>query len=322
MVGCAHEALDMDEIRLGACREVGWKRVTRGVYRREVAVEGAVPAVTNGGAAIAHADLRAWQQVLPSEASFTHLTAAWLRGWWVPALADVPVFAVTSRGPRVRRAGLRVTRLGATPAYDLIAGLRVAEPSEVLIACARDLGPVDLVPLLDSAARDGVELTRLAPGGGRHGAAALSRAIALADARAESPWESILRLQHRAFGVEVVPQHVVEDERGFVARGDLWVAGTRTLQEYDGAVHLTRAQQQADLRRQRRLNEAGWTRNGYTAADVVRRPHVVLRDVDRALGRTHESSRIEAWRTLLRESSLTAPGRARLRERWGRGSGQ
>lgn len=318
----------MDDIWVGACRAAGWVQVTRGAYRRDIAVRGDQPEEEGVRRARLRAEriseLRAWQEVLPPEASFTHLTAAWLHGWWTPAMEGIPVFAVTSRGPRVRRSGIRVSRLDEAPAYDVIDGLRVADPGEVVLGCARDLGLLDLVPLLDSAARWGVDLDalRTTAGSGRHGGAALRRALTLADPRAESPWETVLRLQHQTFEVEVVPQLVVEDARGFVARGDLWIAGTRTLQEYDGAVHRTRAQQREDLRRQRRLNEAGWTRNGYTSVDVVARPHLVLRDADRVLGRPYERTRIDAWRALLRGSSLTAPGQVRLLKRWRVSSGQ
>lgn len=37
--------------------------------------------------------LRAWSLVLPSPAAFTHLSAAELRGWWLPQRIPHPVFA-------------------------------------------------------------------------------------------------------------------------------------------------------------------------------------------------------------------------------------
>lgn len=168
---------------------MGWVRVTRGAYRREfggVDDDHDEAARQAARRAVRLAELRTWQEVLPAEVSFSHLTAAWLRGWWTPPMKDVPVFAVSSRGPRVRRAGLRVARLDEAPAYDVIDGLRVAEPGEVLLGCARDLGLLDLVPLLDSAARAGVDLDRVCPtaGGGRHGSATLRSARRRADPRA------------------------------------------------------------------------------------------------------------------------------------------
>ena len=105
------------------------------------------------------------------------------------------------------------------------------------------------------------------------------------------------------------------------ARGDLWLVGTRVLAEVDGDVHLPVKQQRKDLDRSRRLNAVGWERRGYTTHDLVTRPIAVLRDADRATGRTHESSRIRAWHALLAESVLSAAGRTRLEARLASRSG-
>ena len=86
----------------------------------------------------------------------------------------------------------------------------------------------------------------------------LRRALALADGRSESPWESVLRLLHVSCGVPVVPQHEVYDDGVLVARGDLWIRGSRMLHEYDSGSHLERQRQRADLRRGRRLANIGW----------------------------------------------------------------
>jgi len=139
-----------------------------------------------------------------------------------------------------------------------------------------------------------------------------------ADSRAESPWESVLRMFHVLCDVEVEPQFEVRDERGaFVARGDLWIRGTRTLHEYDGAVHRDRRTHVADLARERRLANAGWTRRGYTSGDLLRRSQVMLREADAALGRAHDPRRLQPWLEALRESLFTPSGRTRLLRRWG-----
>jgi hypothetical protein len=85
-------------------------------------------------------DLCAWQLVLPSDAVFTHVTAAWLFDWWLPRLPEfVPTFAATAAETRPRRAGLICSRLGAV-AHDVQRfGLPVDHPAEVLIRAARDL---------------------------------------------------------------------------------------------------------------------------------------------------------------------------------------
>jgi hypothetical protein len=192
----------------------------------------------------------------------------------------------------------------------------------VLLACARDLGLLDLVVLLDSALRRGrwvqQDFEQVARPR-RRGAPALRESLAHADARAESPWESLLRLFHVLCGVPVEPQREVYDERGvFVARGDLWLRGTTTLHEYDGAVHRDRRTHVRDLARERGLANVGWTRRGYTAGDLLGRALVMLREADAAIGRPHDPRRLDPWRSALRESLLTEGGRRRLEDRWGR----
>ena len=152
----------------------------------------------------------------------------------------------------------------------------------------------------------------------RRGAPRLRRGLVWADGRSESPWETLLRALHRTIGVDVVPQHEVFDHEGqFIARGDLWIRGTRVLHEYDGGEHLTRSRQRRDLARSRRLAAARWLRRGYTAGDVVSQAGGILRDADAALGRPHRSDRIRAWHAELRESAFTPAGQALLRSRLG-----
>lgn len=126
----------------------------------------------------------------------------------------------------------------------------------------------------------------------------------------------MLRVMHVSLGAVVLPQHRIEDAGGrFVARADLWLEGTRTIHEYDGAGHRDAHTHAADLRRDRALVAAGWTRRGYTASDVRDRPAAVLRDLDLTLGRPHDPARLRPWLTLLATSTLTASGRARLTRR-------
>lgn len=265
--------------------------------------------------------LSAWALVLPPSACFTHVTAAAVHGWHLPALpVDTPVFAAMHEAEcRPRRPGLKVSRHPTAPARLVRSGLPVVSPPEVLLAAARDLALLDLGILVDSALRRRAcrpeEL--LSASFGRRGGPILRTALAHADVRAESPWETLLRMFHVACDIPVVPQFELRTGDGrFVARGDLWLRGTRVFHEYDGGVHRDREQHRRDLARERAIGGEGWVRRGYTSVDLLRHPEAILREADAALGRPHDPSRLQAWHALLAESTLSASGRARLRRRW------
>lgn len=269
------------------------------------------------------AELAAWAEKLPESAVFTGMTAARLRGLWLPPLpADLPVFvAVPIDASRSKRAGVRVTRHRSMPAYETVGGLRVATVPELLLACARHLGLLDLVVLVDSSLH--LELCpldelRVAAASRRPGAHRLREVLSWCDGRSQSPWETLLRLLHVVCGVPVEPQAVVRAADGsFVARADLRIVGTCTLQEYDGLDHLQQRQYRRDRRRDSRVAGAGYHRHGYVSEDVIAKPLGILREADRALGRPHDPARIHAWYALLRESLFTAAGMEVVRRRWG-----
>ncbi|MEJ7703694.1 MAG: hypothetical protein WKF47_08540 [Geodermatophilaceae bacterium] len=99
-------------VSLGRIRRAGWVRVTYGVHR------------PLGLAGERLADLASWQQVLPNSGTFTHLTGAMVRGWWLPPLpAELPVFAgIMDSEPRPRRPGLVVCRHTQRIDWDPVAG--------------------------------------------------------------------------------------------------------------------------------------------------------------------------------------------------------
>lgn len=299
--------MDVMRTRAGQGRRAGWTRVTRGVHRREAVDDPWL------------AGLHAWQEVLPPEARFAHVTAARLHGLWLPRLPSLPVLvSMPASIPRPRRPGLRVIRPTFFPDATCIDGLRVEPLSSVALALARDLGHLDLVPAVDSLARDPAfrpdDLTNLS--GRLRGLGRLRRVLHDADSRAESAWESVLRLFHQVAGAPVEPQYEVFDGEGtFVARGDLRLGALQVLHEYDGGVHLTPEQQRSDLARARRLVEAGWTRRGYTAYDLLREPQGLLRDIDNSLGREADLAPLRRWRELVAGSCWTSEGREVLTAR-------
>lgn len=261
------------------------------------------------------ADLHAWSQVLRPMAAFTGLTVAVLGGWWLPPLpASLPVFAaMLSAQNHSRRPGLRITRHRWIPPSEVVGGVRVTTVPETVVACAQHLRLLDLVVLVDCVLHHGLatlpELEAVAREH-RRGAPLLRRALALADARSESPWETILRLLHVVLGIAVEPQHELYDDGVLVARGDLLLVGTRMFHEYDGEVHGDRAQRRHDLKRSRRLGRLGYERRGFVSEDVLTQPGTILRDADETLGREHDPSRLHQWYPLVRESLWTPAGRA------------
>jgi hypothetical protein len=293
----------------GARPDSSWVRVGRGLHR-----------LPDHDAFLAN--LRAWEAVLPAESGFTHVTALRARGLWVPQLPrHTPVFASMSRdNDRRRRPEIRTLRHTSAIRWTMVDGVRVAVAAEAVLVCARDLSPLDLVMVADGAvhlkACSVEELVRLSRAR-RWGAPALRRILPLVDGRAESPWETVLRLFHRCSEVPVEPQVELFDGSGrFVARADLLVRGRPWVHEYDGAGHRDQAAHASDLRRDRALLGIGYVRRGFTAGDLTVRAAATMREVDEALGRAPDPARLTRWRRLLGSSTLTPGGVRRLARRW------
>jgi very-short-patch-repair endonuclease len=118
----------------------------------------------------------------------------------------------------------------------------------------------------------------------RRGSARARSVLAVADARAESPMESVLRWLLHAAGVpDPVLQHVIRTAEGDF-RADLAWPSAKVLVEFDGDVHRDRDVFVRDARRQNALVAAGWTVLRFTSADVLGRPERVIAQILRALG--------------------------------------
>lgn len=301
--------MDARSISRGERRPAAWTSVTRGAIRRIDAPD------------VHLAELSAWAHALPAYAAFTHLSAARLLGLWLPPLPQpIPVLVqLPARATRPERPGLRTIRTEALGAPAEMYGLQVAHITDVLLALCRDLSDLDALVAVDSALHLGlVDRRQLleACSHRRRGVVRLRRVLDLADARSESPWETLMREFHRSVGAAVTPQYEVRNTDGlFVARGDLRLDGVQVLHEYDGSHHLGVERQRDDLRRARRLLAAGWNRRGYTAHDLTHRAVGVLHDIDQSLGRTHDPSRVRGWHDALRKSGFTAAGRTALATR-------
>src|SRR5512139_2494870 len=156
----ARETRPVDEMEVVVGRRRGqtWRQVGYGVYRRRTAENddsvGGAAWAGSADPAEEHArrrrqrlaDLHAWQEILPASGSFTHLTAAEAHGLWLPPLPDgLPVMvALPKTEARPKRPELRVLR-SAPVEVVTVDGLRLASVPETLLACARDLGLLDLV---------------------------------------------------------------------------------------------------------------------------------------------------------------------------------
>jgi very-short-patch-repair endonuclease len=118
----------------------------------------------------------------------------------------------------------------------------------------------------------------------RRGSARARSALAVADPRAESPMESVLRWVLLEAGLPApVLQHVIRSAAGEF-RADLAWPDRMVLVEFDGNVHRERDVFVRDVRRQNALVAAGWTVLRFTSADLLGRPEDVVAQIRRALG--------------------------------------
>lgn len=267
-----------------------------------------------------NAGLAAWRAVLPPSAAFTSLTAARAHGLWLPPPAPrTPWFVVMGRdnGESVPvRPELHVTRPAAAPA--VLGGITTV--AATLAACARDCSLLDVVVLIDSALHLELVDTASIRDAARprlKGTPRLRKALALADGRSESAWETLLRVLHVTAGIDVEPQAEIVDDAGrFIARADLLLTRTRALHEYDGADHRSPKGQAHDLRRDRRLVAAGYVRRGFVAKDLLRHPHLVIEEACASVGVPFTIERIDPWLRLVGGSLFSASGQRLALKRW------
>ena len=260
----ARDAISAGLLTRNQLESRAWRRLFRGVY--------ADAALTDThGTWVAGAAL-----VVPDGAVFAGRTAAYLLGAEALVEAAAPVEVVVPEadrfgpvmGLRIRRTSLPITAVRSIGRYTCTTPLRTA----VDIARYENLpaSVVALDVLLSRGlvrAQDLAEAAVLLPPG--RGSVRARRAVDLADERAESPPESVLRVLLRSAGLAPVPQYVVRDSEGrFVARVDLAFPALQLAVEYDGAWHGQPGELARDRRRHNTLVAAGWTVVHVTAADM------------------------------------------------------
>jgi len=264
-------------------REGSVRRVLRGVF-----VDATVPDTLEVRA-------RALSLAVPESAVVTDRTAAWLRG--VPALAPgdhlvLPqVSVVRPRGEtRVRHAAVRGGIRGLRPDdVEVLNGVRVTTALRTALDLGRLVRRDQAIGALDALLRTG-EFSRsqllgsLGRFKGYRGVRQLRELAPLADPRAESPGESVLRLRWLDVGLPTPDlQIALQDVRGRLRyRGDLGLARFRYLAEYDGEdFHSSAAQRAHDQRRRDWLRTRGWVVVVIRGEDIygpAPRVHVLLRE--------------------------------------------
>ena len=223
----------------------------------------------------------------------SHGAAAALWGIEIPLAnrADRRVDIIVPPGGRAEsRSDRRIHRL------ELMADERTERQAQPVTTPARTwrdlagvLEPPALLAVTDQVVGAMAGVDRLAdqlhrhPGG--RGCARARQVLLLADPRAESPMESVVRWIFHCGGLPAPElQFVVRDESGvFLARADFAWPARRVMVEFDGDVHRDRDVFVKDVRRQNLVVAAGWTMLRYTSADALGRPDDMVAEVRRAL---------------------------------------
>ena len=102
-----------------------------------------------------------------------------------------------------------------------------------------------------------------------------------------------------------------------MARGDLWLVGSRMLHEYDGEGTATGPPTSPTSTVTGDCSRPAGTAAATPPLDLLHRPEAILREADETLGRRHRVDRLDPWRVAVAESLFHPAGRARLAVRLG-----
>lgn len=238
---------------------------------------------------------------LPDSASFSHRTAAALRGWAVlgelPERLDVAdagcsetrhragVLVRPARSP-LARSTVTFAGVPVTSALDTAFDVAMTTPAESI---AVTVGRAVRAGLVD---RSG--LSEALPTPPRRGAARARRVVDVLNRLHESPGEDLTALRLDDLGVtDVRPQHTFRGDDGFIARVDFWLPDLGVVVEFDGRAKYTdpamlRGRDPGDVVWREKLREDAL--RGVDAVRTVIRPcwrDVMALDRFRALFRRH-----------------------------------
>jgi len=258
----------LDEARrAGLSRELlrgkAWRRIGRGLY--------AYAGLPDDPWKL----LQGWMRMLPPEAVFAGVTAAWLHGLDFDPIHPIEVIVPPDSQAR-SRAGLTVRRRCNIEAA-VVRGLRVLTVHRTLSDLSFRLGDVETLIALDAALKAGlVDRPSLL-------ACPRLRRLGQLAMPAESPMETRLRwLLVRAGLPRPEVQADLHDRQGrFVGRADIYYRQARLVIEFDGGNHRDRLVE--DNRRQNLLINAGFHVLRFTASDIYNRAETVEATVRSAL---------------------------------------
>lgn len=199
----------------------------------------------------------------------SHESAALHWGFEVITRPAVP-HVMRKRNQRARVTDLAcISHRSDAPALD-----GATTPLRTILDCARTLPFGEALAIADSALRCGAiepeELRMAAVGLAGRGRGRAIRVAELADPRAESALESMLRARVIEAGFnDFVPQWVISDD-AFYARVDLASPARRIVLEADSfAFHGHRVALRRDCRRHVNLTTRGWSLLRYSWEDVI-----------------------------------------------------
>jgi hypothetical protein len=234
----------------------------------------------------------------PERAVISHRTAAAFWEIEIPLQQpDERIHLTVATGSAVRGRSDRCVHRVPFSASDVVQrdGFPITTPARTWRDLAMVLEPAALLAVTDQLilrrCTKGdlrAELDRRPTG---RGAARARAVLPIADPRAESPMESVLRWLLHAAGVPAPDlQHVITAPGGrFLGKADLAWAEEKVLVEFDGDVHRDRKVFVEDLRRQNRLVAEGWIVLRFSSADVLGRPDEVIAEIRRALRRARSA---------------------------------
>lgn len=291
-------------------RSVIARRVRRGELVQVRRGRYVAPTVTDGGRALRRearvlAMTAAVATSLRTDYWFSHETAALLHGLAVYGLRERVHVTHAWKPPSRTTAGIPLVRHAVDlPERDraVVLGRPVTSIERTMVDCARSLpGPGALV-VADSGLRAGADVDVVAEildeAAGRRGVRQARRLVGLADVRAESVAESILRwILHDA---QLDPPELAVEAPTW--RGRYWIdvawPDLMVGVEFDGAVKYSggrygdpRQRLLDEKRRHDALTEAGWVLIHVTWDDL-RRPEILVARVRTALARRTRSRQV------------------------------